>query len=871
MQKTSELKICGLSQEVTLAVLPRLYIEELLSELNRRNIKSNNTNNREYLADILKDAMVLEYREYEEEERSPSPEVIDITDSNKTDDNPQLSQGSPPSDNLPTDEPTCSANGNVPASKSVFRISDSNIALRGEYETPSLSNNDDESVIECGQVTLDAEAPEKYLDGLFPRSEGRSTELESRSVVDITEQQGDTDSSLSLVRTQSWTEESEVYPVMVFQSVPQQHVASDYQEGPASTEENTSVGQNGSSERDPDCEVVVSESEHQRILQVISQAKAQVQNHLAGKGRIRKNRKSFICTECGREMYSKFNLLRHQERKKHTGHRIVVNRVVEKVKRSFVCGVCGIKISTKSNLMRHMKKKRHTIGRAAEATAYPENEIAQVQETGIHQVLNTSRDTVNSKRTKRFACDECSYQSSKINVLRHKKRKHSGPMATTSTTESLSQEDTPSERLPEKESLLSEDSNAQAVDNVASKRSKEVFTCIDCGYQTSQKVHFIRHKKRKPNCQTITPKKTLVPVLERLESNTVGEANRLKMKKVFTCAECGYRTPSKPNVQRHIQRRHTGQTPTTITVTLVSQNERLSNGKEVMPPKGKKVFQCEVCSIQCTTKFNLQRHEKKKHVGDKPSESGFQIGTDTDQNGTKTHNSKTPNKTYKSKKHKNKTGNSKKRDTETHNNEMHYNETHNGNETCNNEMHYNETHNGNKTCNNKMYIDEMHNNEAHNNADESVITSQPTSDAVTNLSSIDTNDPTNINSDDLTSIDTNYLTSVNTNEDLTSVNTNDDLTSVKTKSLQGAMYTCDLCDYTSAYKVTMRYHKQIHTGERPFMCGTCGYRTTRKALLAKHMRIHTGEKPFACEQCDYRANQKAHLDRHVRSKHTTPQ
>ncbi|XP_019633061.1 PREDICTED: hunchback-like protein [Branchiostoma belcheri] len=56
---------CGLSQEVTLAVLPRLYMEEVVTELRRRNISPDtNTagNCREHLLRILQDVIEQEYR-----------------------------------------------------------------------------------------------------------------------------------------------------------------------------------------------------------------------------------------------------------------------------------------------------------------------------------------------------------------------------------------------------------------------------------------------------------------------------------------------------------------------------------------------------------------------------------------------------------------------------------------------------------------------------------------------------------------------------------------------------------------------------------------------------------------------------------------
>ncbi|XP_078582610.1 uncharacterized protein LOC144865640 isoform X2 [Branchiostoma floridae x Branchiostoma japonicum] len=69
--------ICGLSQKVTMAVLPKLNTEELRFELNRRNQNLDKENSsKEMSISNLRDVMLEEYRQLEErsvvEEGSPN-------------------------------------------------------------------------------------------------------------------------------------------------------------------------------------------------------------------------------------------------------------------------------------------------------------------------------------------------------------------------------------------------------------------------------------------------------------------------------------------------------------------------------------------------------------------------------------------------------------------------------------------------------------------------------------------------------------------------------------------------------------------------------------------------------------------------------
>eukprot|EP00058_Branchiostoma_floridae_P014424 XP_002599912.1 hypothetical protein BRAFLDRAFT_74035 [Branchiostoma floridae] len=71
--------ICGLSHEVTIAVLPRLNIEELMFELNRRIQNLDNENSiKDRLVSILRDVMLEEYSLLERKSEVNSPDETNI-------------------------------------------------------------------------------------------------------------------------------------------------------------------------------------------------------------------------------------------------------------------------------------------------------------------------------------------------------------------------------------------------------------------------------------------------------------------------------------------------------------------------------------------------------------------------------------------------------------------------------------------------------------------------------------------------------------------------------------------------------------------------------------------------------------------------
>ena len=90
-----------------------------------------------------------------------------------------------------------------------------------------------------------------------------------------------------------------------------------------------------------------------------------------------------------------------------------------------------------------------------------------------------------------------------------------------------------------------------------------------------------------------------------------------------------------------------------------------------------------------------------------------------------------------------------------------------------------------------------------------------------------------------------------------------------TKEFSNFIYCCDLCLFTTCYKVNIQSHTRvIHPRPRSYLCAMCPYRASRKRDLEPHIKaVHNQEKGFQCPKCDYRTAYKQHLTSHVEAVH----
>ncbi|CAL1288825.1 unnamed protein product, partial [Larinioides sclopetarius] len=90
-----------------------------------------------------------------------------------------------------------------------------------------------------------------------------------------------------------------------------------------------------------------------------------------------------------------------------------------------------------------------------------------------------------------------------------------------------------------------------------------------------------------------------------------------------------------------------------------------------------------------------------------------------------------------------------------------------------------------------------------------------------------------------------------------------DYTAYKTKD-GVKVYSCLKCTYRTFRKSDVHRHSVVHTGARPYVCPVCHKRFTQRTMtVTDHFFVASQViKPFACELCNYSTTRKASLKRH---------
>ena len=76
---------------------------------------------------------------------------------------------------------------------------------------------------------------------------------------------------------------------------------------------------------------------------------------------------------------------------------------------------------------------------------------------------------------------------------------------------------------------------------------------------------------------------------------------------------------------------------------------------------------------------------------------------------------------------------------------------------------------------------------------------------------------------------------------------------------------CNLCDFASSWKGSVRNHLKSHMGEKSNKCYLCDFASSRASNLRRHLKTHSGEKPNKCNLCDYASSQTGDLKKHLKT------
>ncbi|XP_078582596.1 uncharacterized protein LOC144865628 [Branchiostoma floridae x Branchiostoma japonicum] len=494
--------ICGLSHEVTIAVLPRLNMEELMFELNRRiqNLDKENSI-KDRLVSILRDVMLEEYRQLERRSQFSSPDEMTVSVPVQNQENvlsehaetmlsetsiPGLSQQSSRLDIVIKKERDTSSDLLVHTKEPEFDTEQEqltvpqheqlcNMPSPGSPTIPScdtplmqIDNRDDSRIKEEG-FAMTNEATRTCHDELNIDTPSYSTHIQ------------DTLNSMDTeMPIESYTprEETPFAPCHLPPAIDhgnvhikaECHVSHDGQTSPTGFI-NSGLEHSGndgneetplpSSQPTPgkDCENMASlrpvNDSQIGSKSFVCESKTSLVHSSPKHRKCHRQEKPFMCGECGYRARDKYRLVDHM--KKHAGEK------------PFKCNQCNYKTSYERNLVDHMKSHTNAEPYTCEICDYQTYRKSKLE---THMMCHAG--------VKPYKCDDCEYRTAdKANLYRHR-RLHTGerPYSCQECDYKTAQK-------------------ANLITHRRLHTGERPYSCQKCDYKARQKVTLLKHMKRK--------------------------------------------------------------------------------------------------------------------------------------------------------------------------------------------------------------------------------------------------------------------------------------------------------------------------------------------------------------------------------------
>ncbi|XP_039299129.1 oocyte zinc finger protein XlCOF6-like [Nilaparvata lugens] len=391
-------------------------------------------------------------------------------------------------------------------------------------------------------------------------------------------------------------------------------------------------------------------------------------------------------------------------------------------------------------------------------------EVGGLNAHSISLVEECTEPSVAGKKIKLYSCADCSYKTPSITHWKRHMTKHTGekPFSFEQEAEGSSMEDEP--EMWSSNCSTSETANTKEVGGlnqhsispvetyieptVAGKKTK-LYSCADCSYKTTWIRNIKRHNMRKHT----------------------GE-------KPFSCELCDFKCSDSYALKQHI-RTHTGETPFSCEYCDYRCARTSDLKKHIRTHTGETPFSCEYCDYKCALSCNLKRHIRK-HTGETPLSCEY-CDYKCGQSGTlkkhiRTHTGETPFSCEY----------------------CDYKCAQSGTLKAHIRTHTGETPFSCEYCDYKCALSftlKRH---------------------------------------------------------------------IRTHTRE-TPFSCEFCEYKCSLSSTLKRHIRTHTRETPFSCEFCDYKCALSSTLKIHIRTHTRETPYSCEFCEYKCAQSSTLKRHIRT------